>query len=178
MNGRQLADATRVSRPGLQVLFITGYAENAVLNHGHLQDVSNLLGTRKVNSTSTTYSDASTSQSVQKNEAPVLTVDELRRLPTGMGLMTYRNRRGVLLDMPGWTERVDADTVARVHERIEGWPMGLQLLLVDVEKEADRVNALRRVAATGGKLNTLFADVILPRLDREDVEFLTAISPG
>ncbi|MEG3085469.1 PAS domain-containing protein [Sphingomonas sp. PB2P12] len=37
MNGRQLADAIRSSRPGLKVLFITGYAENAVLNHGHLK---------------------------------------------------------------------------------------------------------------------------------------------
>lgn len=36
MNGRQLADAVRVQRPGLNVLFVTGYAENAVLNHGHL----------------------------------------------------------------------------------------------------------------------------------------------
>jgi len=36
MNGRQLADAARTGRPRLQVLFITGYAENAVLNHGHL----------------------------------------------------------------------------------------------------------------------------------------------
>lgn len=36
MNGRQLADAARVSRPQLQVLFITGYAETAVLSHGHL----------------------------------------------------------------------------------------------------------------------------------------------
>jgi signal transduction histidine kinase len=37
MNGRQLADAARALRPGLKVLFITGYAENAVLNQGHLQ---------------------------------------------------------------------------------------------------------------------------------------------
>ncbi|NUU01312.1 hybrid sensor histidine kinase/response regulator [Herbaspirillum robiniae] len=37
MNGRQLADAVRVQRPELPVLFITGYAENAVLNHGHLE---------------------------------------------------------------------------------------------------------------------------------------------
>ena len=37
MNGRQVADAARASRPGLEVLFITGYAENAVLNHGHLE---------------------------------------------------------------------------------------------------------------------------------------------
>jgi CheY-like chemotaxis protein len=36
MNGRQLADAARQNRPDLKVLFITGYAENAVLSHGHL----------------------------------------------------------------------------------------------------------------------------------------------
>ena len=36
MNGRQMADAARVSRPDLRVLFITGYAENAVLGNGHL----------------------------------------------------------------------------------------------------------------------------------------------
>lgn len=37
MNGRQLADAIRAPRPELPVLFVTGYAENAVLNHGHLE---------------------------------------------------------------------------------------------------------------------------------------------
>ncbi|SFG80788.1 hybrid sensor histidine kinase/response regulator [Methylobacterium gossipiicola] len=36
MNGRQMAEAALVSRPDLKVLFITGYAENAALNHGHL----------------------------------------------------------------------------------------------------------------------------------------------
>ena len=36
MNGRQVADAARTFRPELKVLFITGYAENAVLSHGHL----------------------------------------------------------------------------------------------------------------------------------------------
>jgi PAS domain S-box-containing protein len=36
MNGRQVADAGRAVRPGLKVLFITGYAENAVLSHDHL----------------------------------------------------------------------------------------------------------------------------------------------
>ncbi len=37
MNGRQMADAARVRRPDLKVLFITGYAENAVLRTGHLE---------------------------------------------------------------------------------------------------------------------------------------------
>ncbi len=36
MNGRQMADAGRQHRADLKVLFITGYAENAALNHGHL----------------------------------------------------------------------------------------------------------------------------------------------
>jgi PAS domain S-box-containing protein len=36
MNGRQLADAARVDRPDLKVLFITGYAENAVIGNGQL----------------------------------------------------------------------------------------------------------------------------------------------
>jgi CheY-like chemotaxis protein len=36
MNGRQMADAARISRPDLKVLFITGYAANAVFGDGHL----------------------------------------------------------------------------------------------------------------------------------------------
>jgi DNA-binding response OmpR family regulator len=36
MNGRQLADAGRVLRPGLKVLFITGYAESAAIGDGRL----------------------------------------------------------------------------------------------------------------------------------------------
>jgi signal transduction histidine kinase/ActR/RegA family two-component response regulator len=37
LNGRQVAEAARASQPGLKILFITGYAENAVLNHGHIE---------------------------------------------------------------------------------------------------------------------------------------------
>jgi signal transduction histidine kinase/PAS domain-containing protein len=36
LNGRQVADAARSTRPGLKVLFITGFAENAVIGNGHL----------------------------------------------------------------------------------------------------------------------------------------------
>ena len=37
MNGHQLAEAARQARPGLRVLFITGYAEDAVLGNGQLE---------------------------------------------------------------------------------------------------------------------------------------------
>ncbi len=36
MNGRQLADAARQRRPGLKVLFTTGYARNAIVHEGRL----------------------------------------------------------------------------------------------------------------------------------------------
>jgi PAS domain S-box-containing protein len=37
LNGRQLADAARVVRPELKILFMTGYAENATLANGFLE---------------------------------------------------------------------------------------------------------------------------------------------
>ncbi|GJE05115.1 Sensor histidine kinase RcsC [Methylobacterium jeotgali] len=37
LNGRQMADAARATRPDLKVLFITGYAENALLTNGQLE---------------------------------------------------------------------------------------------------------------------------------------------
>ena len=37
MNGRQVADAARLSRPDLKVLFVTGFAENAAVGNGHLE---------------------------------------------------------------------------------------------------------------------------------------------
>ena len=36
INGRQVADAARATRPKLKVLFVTGYAENAAIGNGHL----------------------------------------------------------------------------------------------------------------------------------------------
>ncbi len=37
LNGRQVADAARIKRPHLKVLFITGFAENAAIGNGHLE---------------------------------------------------------------------------------------------------------------------------------------------
>jgi CheY-like chemotaxis protein len=42
-NGRQMADAGRKCRPGLPVLFITGYAETAVLDKCHLEPLTDVL---------------------------------------------------------------------------------------------------------------------------------------
>jgi signal transduction histidine kinase len=43
LNGRQMADAARVARPDLKVLFITGYAENARIGNGQLEPGMHVL---------------------------------------------------------------------------------------------------------------------------------------
>jgi len=43
INGRQVADGGRQHRPELKVLFITGYAENAVIGNGQLEPGMHLL---------------------------------------------------------------------------------------------------------------------------------------
>ncbi len=43
MNGRQVADAGRVLRPGMRVLFITGYAEGSVMGDGTLDEGMHLV---------------------------------------------------------------------------------------------------------------------------------------
>jgi CheY-like chemotaxis protein len=43
MDGRQLAETALRRRPGLKVLFTTGYARNAIVHHGRLDPGVELL---------------------------------------------------------------------------------------------------------------------------------------
>ena len=44
INGRQLADEAVRKRPGLKVLFTTGYTRNAIVHHGRLDPGIHLIG--------------------------------------------------------------------------------------------------------------------------------------
>jgi FixJ family two-component response regulator len=37
MSGRQLADRLKEQRPGLKVLFVSGYTDDAIVRHGMLE---------------------------------------------------------------------------------------------------------------------------------------------
>ncbi|MGX1688377.1 type IV secretory system conjugative DNA transfer family protein [Microbacterium sp. NPDC055442] len=79
----------------------------------HLRDVEALLGTRDTRRTqrSWTTRESGHSTSEHNERLPLMSVDEIRRMPQNLGLLAYRNRRGVLLDLTGWDERADARTI-------------------------------------------------------------------
>jgi len=43
MNGKALADRLALSRPGIKVLFMSGYTDNAIVHHGVLDDGTEFL---------------------------------------------------------------------------------------------------------------------------------------
>lgn len=74
----------------------------------HLRDIESLLGNRRIRTTGHSYNDNGSSTTISNEKIPVMTVDEIRRMPETVGLLAYRNRRGILLDLSGWTDRPDA----------------------------------------------------------------------
>jgi len=76
-----------------------------------LGDVEKLLGQRKQQQRTRSWNDSGSSQSYQDTWRAVMEADEIRRMPETMGLMLYRNRRGVLLKLQSWTDRADAATI-------------------------------------------------------------------
>ncbi|GAA1661271.1 type IV secretory system conjugative DNA transfer family protein [Microbacterium lacus] len=80
----------------------------------HLRDIETLLGTRDTHRTQRSWSahQAGHNTSEQHERRPLMSVDEIRRMPQDLGLLAYRNRRGVLLDLAGWDERADARHIA------------------------------------------------------------------
>ena len=76
-----------------------------------LKDMEALLGQRDVTRRSKTYAEAGTSEQIGREHQALVTVDELRRMPQQLGLLSYRSRRPILLDLQAWTERRDAAQV-------------------------------------------------------------------
>jgi type IV secretory pathway TraG/TraD family ATPase VirD4 len=79
---------------------------------GHLRDIKAMLGSRQLKRSSYSYNRQGASTSNQLERVPLMTVDEIHRMPQSMGLLAYRNRRGALLDLRGWTDRADSKSVS------------------------------------------------------------------
>lgn len=79
----------------------------------HLRDIEALLGNRETRRTQQSWSTRQAGRSTSEHieQRPLMTVDEIRRMPPTTGLLAYRNRRGVLLELDGWDARADAAAI-------------------------------------------------------------------
>jgi LuxR family maltose regulon positive regulatory protein len=71
--------------------------------------------------------------------------------------------------------RVDNDSAARLHELVEGWPLGLQLALAAISSSTDPQAELALVTRRGA-LHEQMVGLLLANLDPADVDFLVRIS--
>ncbi|MBG6055304.1 type IV secretory pathway TraG/TraD family ATPase VirD4 [Salinibacterium sp. CAN_S4] len=87
----------------------------------HLRDIETLLGHRDRRRTQRSWSTerSGTQTSEHHDRLPLMTADEIRRLPQDIGLLAYRNRRGVLLDLSAWDQRKDARVIQAGKRRTE-----------------------------------------------------------
>jgi type IV secretion system protein VirD4 len=87
----------------------------------HLRDIEALLGNRETRRTNRSWTTRDTGHSTSEHteRIPLMSVDEIRRLPPTTGLLAYRNRRGVLLDLAGWDERPDAQAIRTTKRATE-----------------------------------------------------------
>lgn len=83
------------------------------------EGLESILGTREVRTKSRSVSLQGNSTQLGIERLPELSVDELHRIPTGYGVLAYKNKRGVLLEMPGWTKRAHADEISAGKKQTE-----------------------------------------------------------
>lgn len=89
-------------------------------NVAHLRDVEALLGYRERTRTQRSWNAKSgVNRSEQHERVPLMTADEIRRLPQDVGLLAYRNRRGALLDLTAWDARRDARDIQAAKRTTE-----------------------------------------------------------
>lgn len=93
----------------------------------HLRDVETLLGFRERRRTQRSWStDRSGLHTSEHHERlPLMSADEIRRLPHDIGLLAYRNRRGVLLDLTAWDQRKDAPAIQTAKRGTEAEQHGV-----------------------------------------------------
>ncbi|MGO1409972.1 MAG: type IV secretory system conjugative DNA transfer family protein [Microbacterium sp.] len=76
-----------------------------------LGEIQTLLGDREVTQRSRSYSEQGMNTSEQIHNQPLMTSDEVRRLPKQAALMIVRNVRPILLDLTKWTDRKDSKRI-------------------------------------------------------------------
>lgn len=84
-----------------------------------LRSLAGLLGERSLTLTTRSWSSQGRQDGEQIRETPVISLDEIRRLPVGTALMLGRRTRPILLDLREWHKRKDAAELGRSKAETE-----------------------------------------------------------
>ncbi|HEX3138675.1 MAG TPA: LuxR C-terminal-related transcriptional regulator [Rhizobacter sp.] len=103
-------------------------------------------------------------------------VDYDQCLVVGPSMLRFELGETIALVRSRLGTAIDDDAAARLHERVEGWPLGLQLALTVMSAGADPRTELSALAAGGGSLREQFVAVLLANLDPDDLALLTRIA--
>ncbi|MCW5119786.1 LuxR C-terminal-related transcriptional regulator [Burkholderia cenocepacia] len=75
-----------------------------------------------------------------------------------------------------FAQRVDADACARLFERVDGWPLGLQLAMAAMARSADPRQAVDALAQRVDGTRDRLVELLLANLSADDTAFLTRTS--
>ncbi|WP_172461781.1 LuxR C-terminal-related transcriptional regulator [Dyella jiangningensis] len=106
------------------------------------------------------------SEMVAKKSLAVLKAEELRfRLEESIDLLDRR--------LEG---RLSVHESAKLHEAVQGWPIGLQFAISRLEYEDDLAAAINTFSAREGDLQDYFVDALLHDLTTAEADFLVQIA--
>lgn len=110
-------------------------------NERDLEGFTKLMGERQVKEISRSWSEeGGQSKSEQLRDKAVMTIAEMRRIPTGYGLYLGRNGRPILMKMIRWIDRPDAEEIKTgVGEFNKAVDEAHRVELEDAETEKERV---------------------------------------
>ena len=90
--------------------------------------------------------------------------------------LRFRRAESITLLSSRFGVRVDIDSCAKLHELTEGWPLGLQLAIAQVEKSVNVKEAIARSFVHSGDMRRYFVESLIDRLQPRDAEFLVHVS--
>jgi len=103
-------------------------------------------------------------------------VDYGQCITVGASMLRFQLDETMQLVRSRFGDRVDNDSVARLHDLTEGWPLGLQLALSIIAAGKDARAAIAAMADQGGELSGHFVELMLANLAPGDAEFLSRIA--
>lgn len=107
-----------------------------------------------------------THEMIAKGSLATVNVDDLRlKLEESTAILESR-----------FGQRINIDDCARLHEAVEGWPIGLQLAAATIERSSDLSAAIASLSGRRGDIESYFMESLVSGLPVPVAEFLTRIS--